>query len=225
VRENQIQNQKFKIKMSDTQLILGNCLEIMPTLKPGTIDIVITDPPYGVNKADFDQYFPKDWFYYAHKLARTVVIITGPAGLPDSISLVGTQFIDVISARNLNGMTKGPMGFNNWLAAVVSGDKPKKLRSWNAFDFVVKEKKPDHPSPKPIDYMTKLVTRLTNEGETILDPFMGSGSTGIACLRTNRNFIGIEINPQYFNVAQKRINQENPTPYSLLAIAHNLLQS
>jgi site-specific DNA-methyltransferase (adenine-specific) len=53
-----------------------------------------------------------------------------------------------------------------------------------------------------------LIKTYTNEGETVLDNTMGSGSTGVACIRTKRKFIGIELNDEYFDIAQKRINQE-----------------
>jgi len=62
-----------------------------------------------------------------------------------------------------------------------------------------------HPTQKPIPVMEWCILHLTNEGDTILDPFMGSGTTGVACVKLNRNFIGIEINPDYFAIAQKRI--------------------
>tara|TARA_R110000823_G_scaffold173505_1_gene306149 strand:+ start:178 stop:912 length:735 start_codon:yes stop_codon:yes gene_type:complete len=66
-----------------------------------------------------------------------------------------------------------------------------------------------HPTQKPIALMEYLIKTYTNEGETVLDFTMGSGSTGLACLNTNRNFIGIEMDENYFNIAKKRI-KENP---------------
>ena len=65
-----------------------------------------------------------------------------------------------------------------------------------------------HPTQKPVDLLACLVQTFTNEGETVLDNCMGSGSTGVACINTNRNFIGIEINEKYFNIAKNRIMQE-----------------
>ena len=62
-----------------------------------------------------------------------------------------------------------------------------------------------HPTQKPIYVMEWLINRLSNEGDNILDCFMGSGSTGVACLSTNRNFIGIELDDTYFDIAKKRI--------------------
>jgi len=62
-----------------------------------------------------------------------------------------------------------------------------------------------HFTPKPIDLMKNIILHSTNKGDTILDPFMGSGTTGIACVQTGRRFIGIEIEPKYFDIAVKRI--------------------
>lgn len=193
--------------MVDIQLYHGDCLEILPTLPEGSVDACITDPPYGCGKADWDDNFPVAWYTKAKNTAKMIVIITGSQGLFDSMRLVGDDFIDVVAGHNMNALTRGPLGFNNWLAAVVSCEKPKTGNSWNCFEFAVRGDMPDHPSPKPIEYMTKLVDRLTKQGDTIIDPFMGSGTTGVACVNLNRNFIGIEKNETYFNIARKRIEQ------------------
>lgn len=136
-----------------------------------------------------------------------VVIITGSVGTKDSMRLVGDDYIDTVAAWNLNSLTRGPIGFNNWLAAVVACSKPKKKNGQNFFEFAVRGEMPDHPSPKPIEYMLKLISRLTNENDTIFDPFMGSGTTGVAAVQLGRNFIGCEIDPKYFAIAEKRIKQ------------------
>jgi len=64
-----------------------------------------------------------------------------------------------------------------------------------------------HPTVKPVHLMSWLVRLVSKEGDTVLDPFMGSGTTGVACKKLNRNFIGIELNPEYFKIAEKRINE------------------
>ena len=64
-----------------------------------------------------------------------------------------------------------------------------------------------HPTCKPIGILKNLIINSSNENDTVLDPFMGSGSTGIACLNTNRNFVGIELDKTYFDIAQNRINK------------------
>lgn len=62
-----------------------------------------------------------------------------------------------------------------------------------------------HPSEKPVPLLVRLLATITDRGATVLDPFMGSGTTGVACVQTGRSFIGIEIDPGYFAIAQKRI--------------------
>jgi site-specific DNA-methyltransferase (adenine-specific) len=192
------------------ELHLDDCLEYMKTMPAGSVDAVITDPPYGIGKAEWDSAFPVKWYFYARRIAQTVIIITGGAQLKYTIPLVGNDFIDVICARNLNGMTFSPLGFGNYLAAVVAGKRPRAGVTF--FEFSVRGDMPDHPSPKPIEYMQKLIERVTQEGDTIFDPFMGSGTTGVACVQLGRNFIGCEIDPKYFDIAKKRIAQAELQP-------------
>jgi site-specific DNA-methyltransferase (adenine-specific) len=181
----------------------GDCLDVLRGLPDGSVDVCIADPPYGCSKAAWDAEFFGAWFPEAKRVAGAVVCITGSVGLKDSLALIGEDAVDVIAARNMNGMTRGPLGFGNWLAAVYVGEKPR--RGPNAFDFVVRGDKPDHPSPKPLEYMEKLVLRVTEPGQTVIDPVMGSGTTGVACVNTGRNFIGIEIDKGYYEIAERRI--------------------
>ena len=71
-------------------------------------------------------------------------------------------------------------------------------------DFA-REHPPIHPTQKPVALLQWLVRTYTNEGDTVLDCTMGSGTTGVACVQTGRNFIGIEISEEYFRIAEKRI--------------------
>ena len=66
-----------------------------------------------------------------------------------------------------------------------------------------------HTCPKPMTMMVETIKRLSNEGDTILDPFMGSGTTGVAARNLNRNFIGIELDEKYFEIAKRRIEEAN----------------
>jgi len=72
--------------------------------------------------------------------------------------------------------------------------------------FKIDGYKPNHPSPKPLSCMKKLIDRISEKGQSVLDPFMGSGTTGVACKELGRNFIGIEISPEYFKIAKRRID-------------------
>jgi len=91
--------------------------------------------------------------------------------------------------------------------------------AWTNVDGVVRvfRKRPQnmdggkvHPTQKPVSLMEWVLLKFTKKGDTILDPFMGSGSTGVACVRTGRNFIGIEKDPEYFAIAEKRIVGAQP---------------
>lgn len=79
-------------------------------------------------------------------------------------------------------------------------------------EFARESKERVHPTQKPVALMEYLIRTYTNEGDTVLDFTMGSGMTGVACARTNRNFIGFELDEKYFAIAQKRINEELEKP-------------
>lgn len=90
-----------------------------------------------------------------------------------------------------------------------------KYKEGTILSSIITEKKEhytmEHPTQKPIKLLEKLVLLATNENETILDPFMGSGSTGVACMLKKRNFIGCEIDKEYFEIAESRIKSANDT--------------
>ena len=95
----------------------------------------------------------------------------------------------------------------------IGGIENKKEYYWvdetyptNVLEFA-KVSKPTHPTQKPVDLLEYLIRTYTNEGETVLDFTAGSGSTGVACVNTNRHFIGIELDEGYFNIARKRIEE------------------
>ena len=196
--------------MSNYELYCGDCLEVLSGL--GNVDAVITDPPYGIDKAEWDNAFPTEWYSLCAKISREIVIISNPEIIKNIIPLVGDNIIDIIAARNLNGMTRSKIGFGSWISAVISGERIKKKNVQNFFEFSIRGDMPDHPSPKLIEYMIKLVIKTSNPGDTIIDPFMGSGTTGVACARTGRNFIGIEIDPDYYAIAEKRIREAYMQP-------------
>lgn len=79
--------------------------------------------------------------------------------------------------------------------------------NWNGALFGNTKNAVKHPTQKPVDLLEYLIKTYTNDGETVLDNTMGSGSTGVACINTNRNFIGIERDDNYFEIARKRIEE------------------
>ena len=93
---------------------------------------------------------------------------------------------------------------NNFVGETLKEKYPVSLITFSKSDM---KKNKFHSSQKPIDLLEYLIRTYTNEGETVLDFTMGSGSTGVACLNTNRNFIGIELDENYFNIAKERIDK------------------
>ena len=91
----------------------------------------------------------------------------------------------------------------------VKGGKPTFHSEYNPgifkYPICSGKERTEHPTQKPVSLMRDLLDIHTNEGDTVLDAFMGSGSTGIACKNLNRNFIGIELDEKYFNIAKDRI--------------------
>jgi len=94
---------------------------------------------------------------------------------------------------------------------VVEHDVPEnfddvvQFSNWNGALFGNTDKAVKHPTTKPVELLEYLIRTYSNKGETVLDNCMGSGSTGVACINTGRDFIGIEIDPNYFNIAKERI--------------------
>lgn len=182
----------------------GDCLEIMPLLKSQSIDLVLTDPPYGINKTEWDKVYPAGFEKECLRIANTVAIMCGMWAIPDCIRELGEAYLGIIACWSRNGMTFSPLGFGNWIPVIIAGKRPKSGQ--DVLSFKIDGYKPNHPSPKPLSCMKKLVDRISLTGQSVLDPFMGSGTTGVACKELGRNFIGIEIEPKYFEIAQRRIN-------------------
>ena len=112
----------------------------------------------------------------------------------------------IYTKRNKQGVTfKGdtkisPVGFTS-LKSIKEGIKEQDIIS------ITRSNKNVHPTQKPVRLMERLLFCATDEGEIILDPFVGSGSTGVACVNTKRDFIGMELDEEYFHIAEKRIQE------------------
>ena len=193
------EHEEWEIAM--IKLINGDCLEEMPKLTG--IDAVITDPPYGMKKAEWDMDIV-DITPILSKF-KDVAVFCGVKGLHDYPKPDWTMAWVRSGSTQRNGKYKG---FNNWEPILIYG-----------FDSIsndvikvanVPDNKIKHPTKKPIKLMRRLISILTSPGDTILDPFMGSGTTGVACVELGRNFIGIEKDLTYFNIATNRIKSAQP---------------
>lgn len=188
------------------ELHLGDCLPFMKTLADKSVDCVLTDPPYGIDKEEWDAEFDPTFIDEGIRVAPLLVVIPGIWALGKCITAMGENYLWTIGGHKGGGMTNTPIGFNNWQPVVLAG-KTKERVGVDAFDFTPTDSgiKFYHSCQKPLNFMRWIVERTTRVGDTIFDPFMGSGTTGVACVQTGRNFIGCEIDPKYFAIAEKRI--------------------
>lgn len=185
------------------QIIVGDCLEVMKDWPDNCVDLVLTDPPYGIGKAEWDKKPPDKYVAHCLRLGVCSGFMPGLWLLPDCLTLIGNEYCGIIAARNMNSVTFSPLGFSNWIPIIIAGTQLK--RGQDAFDFVIKGDMPAHPSPKPIECMLWLVNRLTEPNDLILDPFCGSGTTCVAAKMLGRRFIGIDISPEYCEIARLRL--------------------
>lgn len=195
-----------EVVIGDCRLLLGDCLDILPTL--GKVDAVVTDPPYGVNFRGqlWDSKIP-DWFDAARAIADSVVVITAPTTLwdyprPDWLSC---WYRPASSSRTVFG------SFNHWSPIAIYGKLKTAVDVINLHAIANAYPKGfGHPSPKPVALMDWLVE--ASAAKTIVDPFLGSGTTGVACVKNKRAFIGIELDEGYFDLACDRIRKAYAQP-------------
>jgi site-specific DNA-methyltransferase (adenine-specific) len=192
----------------------GDCLEILKTLDAGSIDAVVTDPPYGVGLAynshddSVEQYFRLMIDFMDLALP---IINGGLLALTPGMKHLNWWYAEyppdwTLAWFKSNQCSRNPFGgFNTWEPILFYG---KSTISQDAFNRPIRHQEGvgNHPCPKDLGSWKTLIDRLgISEGATILDPFMGSGTTGVAAVQTGRNFIGIEIDENYYNIACKRI--------------------
>jgi site-specific DNA-methyltransferase (adenine-specific)/modification methylase len=212
--------------IGDATLYLGDCREILPTLE--RVDAVITDPPYGVglsgkkNKwrsqltGGYESFEDSPENVILEIVPRLVAALVLSSGR--GVVTPGTRMIfdyprpDAIGGiYNRCGAGSGKWGFECVAPVLYYGKDPYLSnglgRRPNGFEQPVNDYAGEwgHPCSKPIGLMNWLVDRGSLPEETILDPVMGSGTTGVACFQRGRSFIGIEREPKYFEIACRRI--------------------
>ena len=195
--------------MSKVALYLGDCLEILSTLIDTSVDAVITDPPYGMKKAKWDDYKNSDsWLPVDHKLwlpdARNLGVVSLFSGIKGLHHYPNPDWIIAWVKRGSTQRMGRLRGFTNWEPILLYGIERLSNDVISVSNQRSKNEK-DHPTQKPVKLMKELIEKLSEKGDTILDPFMGVGTTGVACIESERNFIGIEIELKYHEIATKRI--------------------
>jgi site-specific DNA-methyltransferase (adenine-specific) len=251
---------KIMTEKTMTTLIKGNCLDKMKEIESGSIDMILTDPPYGTTACKWDSVIPfKPMWEQLERVTKKNGAIVFTASQPFTSLLVMSN-LDMFKytwvykkrcASNFAQARYAPMkehedvlvfakGKVNYypikeerqgggskrvkhlfsdatrhktgkFVGAMSGDYNKKadeLRypsSIQEFNNRASGDRGMHPTQKPVALMEYLIKTYTNENETVLDFTMGSGTTGVACKNLNRNFIGIELDQDYFEIAKKRI--------------------
>ncbi len=200
----------------DVALYLGDCREILPTL--GRVDAVVTDPPYGIG-FEYESYNDSldNWLVTVPPVIRSARDISRFVVSPCcSISRLDWWYRELrpdwIIAWYQAGAParRSKIGFNTWQALVCFGRPTVAMHDhFTTYDTPLEN---GHSCPKPDGFARWLCYRAAQTGETILDPFMGSGTTGVACVQLGRRFIGIEIEPKYFDIACRRITDALSRP-------------
>lgn len=226
--------------MSNIELYQGDCLEVMKNIPDGSVDLVVTDPPYEITTKGAGMYKQADKQYVKElngmkdgfseevldELCRVMkkINIYFFCSQKQIIPLLD-YFVkkkkcnwNILSWHKTNPI---PACGNKYLTdtefILFFREKGVKIygsfdtkRTWYATPLNQSDKKKyGHPTVKPLSILENLVVNSSQEGEVVLDCFMGSGSTGVACLNTNCNFIGIELDRNYFTIAENRIKQTN----------------
>lgn len=211
------------------ELIHGDCLVEMRKIKDKSVDLCLCDPPYNVGKQFgewnegkiFDKEFHKEWLSQVIRCLKPYggglyMFWAGMAHLKPMIDTFGEFKQLIYWTKPFAMMVKNRKGYHCFTEVIFW-----KVLS-DEFYFNVKENHKDyfsvtsciqrpnehqHPTQKPLPIVKRLILASSKKDDTILDPFMGSGTTGVACVELDRNFIGIEIDENYFNIAKKRIDQ------------------
>jgi len=230
------------------ELYKGDCLEVMKKIPSGSIDAIITDPPYGTTACkwdsiiDFDlmweqlnriikpngaivlfgsepfssalrmsniKNYKYDWVWDKKQHANFANCKYQPLKTFELVHVFNKHYYYPIMTKG-KGRWKGGRKEKDGVFGKIKGDKhwsdlyyPKAILEFSNAD----KKNKIHPTQKPLELLKYLIKTYTNENETVLDFTMGSGTTGVACVNTNRNFIGIEQDEKYFNIAKNRINE------------------
>lgn len=192
--------------IGNATLYLGDCLEILPTLPK--VDAVITDPPYGIasiwskgserhgwGKANAEAVTRNQWDDKPLDKAACDLLLTAA----DDHIIWGGNYFPLPQSRCWLVWNKPERNFSLAEAELAWTSKDAVVR---VFDGPRSDQGREHPTQKPIALMRWCVAKTKG---TVLDPFMGSGTTGAACMELNRPFIGIEIEPKYFDIACQRI--------------------
>lgn len=197
---------KKEVIIGDCRLLLGDCLEVMPLL--GKVDAVVTDPPYGIGSkmgggswsykdemSEWDSVANQEWVDEILKLNVPSIIWGG-----NYFTTPASRGWLIWKKPYFPSMADAEMAYTNM-------DMNTKI-----FEFNRTDGDKLHPTQKPLPVIQWCIKFLPKEADIILDCFMGSGTTGVACAKMGRKFVGIELDEGYFDIASKRIQAAYDQP-------------
>ena len=217
----------------------GDCLELMKDIPDGSVDMILTDPPYlqgyktsyrKNNHHEFCSEILNDTFqtgsymiveflklsYQKLRSNSAILVFCNTNGIDffkQEIENAGFKIKNIIVWVK-NNHTAGDLkaSFGHQYEFVILANKGRRYIHGKRDNDVmffdrVAGKEQLHQNQKPVDLLQYLVEKLSDSNDTVLDPFMGSGSTGVACVNTSRDFIGMELDDKYFKIAEQRIDE------------------
>lgn len=200
-------------------LYKGDCIEYMKTMEPGSVDLIMTDPPY---KKEFEHLY-EEMAEGAKRVLRrggSLVTLCGHYQLERILPAMGKhlKYRWIVKLDQPGSFARMAMGILvTWKPMLwYVNEVFSPIR--NVRDCAIsgkRSKSNDHPWEQDTDYALWGIDNLTDEGQVVFDPFMGTGTTMIACIMRNRVGIGCEIDDKYFDIAKKRIDGTNPPLFSL----------
>lgn len=216
------------VVIGDCTLYRADCAEVLPTL--GRVDAVVTDPPYGIDFGSFnrtnkkangerykaDKYHNSDW----DKQFDLSPYLPLLQSLADELVIWGGNYFPCLWQQPVKSVVfwnkhQPCKNFSAGELAWTNIDTPARHIDFPYYGNVegkTSASTKEHPTQKPVAVMRECIGYLKGEAQTILDPFMGSGTTGVACIKMGRKFIGIEREPEYFEIACKRIRDAYAQP-------------
>ena len=211
-------------------LYLGDCLEYMKSMPDKSVDAVITDPPYGIgikaNYAERGRGALAECNNFKQIIGDNIPFNPSPfLSYPTVVMFGSDHYYEKLSGGSwhvwdkLDGLVSDrEVGFNDnsdcefiWCNQ-LGATRLFRHRWMGAMKKSEQQERRIHPTQKPVSLMMQIIKYFTNPTDTIFDPFMGSGTTGVAAIQLGRNFIGCEIVPTYYAIAEKRIKEATLQP-------------
>lgn len=200
--------------LASTHLIQGNCVDILSGMKDKSIDLILGDPPYGIG-VEYGSYVDTEanWYELMEQFLPEAIRVAKMVIVPScKIARLGWFYRNFPPDWLICWYKGSPghasfIGFNDWEPHVVYGKTKSRLYMHDYFQTRGSPKRGthNHPCPKPEEWSDWLVSRATSPGMSVLDPFLGSGTTGVSCRRLQRHFIGIDLEGSYLQYAKHRI--------------------